>query len=164
MPVTPLFISKTSARLDMRFHIQNVGKSVASSVKLIAELHILADYQSWRKNNSICDRARAERVEVSIIPNTTFFTDRKVAVIPDAEWDEYENMVRRGAGSDSAVLFLDTCIHYADGRNEHQYTRLGFVMLKKVAEKEVPFSTANVETVPADVLSFTPLSDVIRAN
>ena len=98
MPVTPLFISKTSARFDMRFHIQNVGKSVASSVKLLAELHILADYQSWQKNNSICDRARADSVEVSIIPNTTFFTDRKVAVTSDAEWDEYQNMVRREAG------------------------------------------------------------------
>jgi Amidohydrolase family len=64
VPVTPLFISKTGARFDMRFHIRNVGKSVASSVKLIAELRILADYQSWRKNNSICDRARAERVEI----------------------------------------------------------------------------------------------------
>jgi hypothetical protein len=39
VPVTPLFISKTGARFDMRFHIRNVGKSVASSVKLIAELH-----------------------------------------------------------------------------------------------------------------------------
>jgi hypothetical protein len=99
VPVTPLFASKTSVRSDMRFHIRNVGKSVASSVKLIAELHILADYKSWRKNNSICARADAERVEVSIIPDTTFFTNRKVASVPDDELDQYENMVRRGDSS-----------------------------------------------------------------
>jgi hypothetical protein len=87
VPVTPLFVSKTSVRSDMRFHIRNVGKSVASSVKLVAELHILPDYKSWRKNNSICGRSNAERLEVSIIPDTTFFTDSKIASVPDDEVD-----------------------------------------------------------------------------
>jgi hypothetical protein len=164
VPITPLFAGKTSVRSDMRFYIRNVGKSVASSVKLITELHILADYKSWRKDNSICTRAAADNVEISIIPDTTFFTNRKVAVVSNDELDQYENMVRREGSSLPTFLFLDTCIDYVTYEStNHQYTRTGFVITRNSNGKKIPFDIIG-ETVPEDVLSFEPLPDVIRAN
>jgi hypothetical protein len=165
-PVTALYISSGGARLDMRFHIQNVGKSVASAVKIIAELHVSADFASWRTNNSICDRAQKEYIQVAVIPGTDFHTDRKVAFISSDEWDEFQNKVRRGeAQSDNNVLFLDTCINYTPFEGGmYKFTRTGYTIIVKHNGKPVSFDFTKPDQISIEDLTFDPLPDVIRAN
>jgi hypothetical protein len=165
-PVTLLYISTRDARLDIRFHIQNVGRSVASAVKIIAELHVLADFNSWRKDNSICDRAQKDYSQVSVIPRTNFHTDRKVAVVSTDEWNEFQNKIRRGEENrESNVLFLDTCIDYTPFNDEmHKFTRNGYMIIAKDHGKPISFDFTKPIQIPAEDLTFDPLPDVIRAN